>query len=308
MNAPEMSATPLAVNETDATWRRLFLRTYEIYWEQFAIFFRMALVPAVVAYGFTLFWRIATRWVLHQLPSRSVQRGLVGILNGWGSGAGYWIISAFFFAAVAAHVLAPKSLHESAISDAYSVAKSRLGELVTIALLTWTLFWFLRGLAAFAILWPLLGRISSRYNWLLELLLGLLLVVIGGLLSRLGLVIPELVLHPDTQLKTAIKNSLRKSEGWERFFILLLAKSAVIAYCAYWLLGIGMDFLWERSRVAPDVYSWLEWVLYIVTAAVLEPPLFIAFSLLHREIESSTNQTESVEASAEGCNTSFSPR
>lgn len=35
----------------------------------------------------------------------------------------------------------------------------------------------------------------------------------------------------------------------------------------------------------PQLYSWIEWAVYLCIAAALESPLFIAFSVLHQELQ-----------------------
>jgi hypothetical protein len=73
------------------------------------------------------------------------------------------------------------------------------------------------------------------------------------------------------------------SRPWEPFFLLFLAKTAIVGYAAYWLVGFGFARTYDRSMPREDTRVWLESVLYICLAAMLEPPLFIAFSLLYRD-------------------------
>jgi hypothetical protein len=286
VNGPQIGISVIGVNDPGAktlAWNQLLSSTYELYRKRFWTFFRMAVLPAIVAYCFGYGWRVASRWVLHResVPRGSIQWALVGIVNGWGSGAGFWTISAFFFAAVATSVLGTKTDELPAVADTYTIARSRLGVAAKLALLTWTLFWIGRTIAGIAVLGPFIGRISSRYFWIFDLIMYVLMLLLAGLLSRFGLAVPELIRNPDVSLRQAIRKSLRQSGSWELFFILFLAKSAIAGYCLYWLAGLGMDSLWERGLLTANLYSWIDWLLYICIAAILEPPLFIAFSLLY---------------------------
>ena len=52
-----------------------------------------------------------------------------------------------------------------------------------------------------------------------------------------------------------------------------------------------MDSLWERGLLTANLYSWIDWLIYICIAAILEPPLFIAFSLLYCEKNPETKES-----------------
>jgi hypothetical protein len=107
--------------------------------------------------------------------------------------------------------------------------------------------------------------------------------LICGLLSRLGLAIPLLIDDPGSSLSSALRNSIRKTEDWEPFFMLFLIKSAIAGFAFYWLADQALSWLWQRSILTATLYPWVAPLVYISLAAALETPLFIAFSILYRE-------------------------
>jgi hypothetical protein len=255
MNGPQIGISVIGVNDPGAktlAWNQLLSSTYELYRKRFWTFFRMAVLPAIVAYCFGYGWRVASRWVLHResVPRGAIQWALVGIVNGWGSGAGYWTISAFFFAAVATSVLGTKTDELPAVADTYTIARSRLGVAAKLALLTWTLFWIGRTMAGIAVLGPFIGRLPSRYFWVLDVVIWVLMLMMAGLLSRLGLAVPELIRNPDVSLRQAIRKSLKQSQSWELFFISVSGK-----ICHSWLLPLLAGGAWNGLAVGTGPFD-----------------------------------------------------
>jgi hypothetical protein len=80
----------------------------------------------------------------------SIKWTALGIAIGWIRGAVYWIISTFFFAAIAATFDNVKAPDTQAVQDAFTLPRQRLGALTSFALLTWTVFFIGRILAGFA--------------------------------------------------------------------------------------------------------------------------------------------------------------
>jgi hypothetical protein len=212
-------------------------------------------------------------------------------VNGWGSGAAYWMLSSFFFAAVAANVLMLDGDSISLVSDAYTRARTRLGPTMRIALLTWTLFFIARGLSILAIIVPLVRRVPHDKYWILDCAVALMLLIVTGLLARFGFTIPVLMQDSTISLREAMRNSLKRTENWEPFFMVFVAKSVVVVYCLYWLAGYGMDLLWQRGLVNSSALSWIDSATYIIIAAIAEPPLFIALTVLHNEMRPRTPGT-----------------
>lgn len=279
MNEPEIGIGD--PNRKTLTWGYVLARSYELYAKRFWTYFRMALLPATIA----LFVRSLVLLIAQQL------RGMGWLGHKWSLGTSltlaeqglYWVTSAFFFAAVAANVLSDEDGDSVPFSDAYSKARERLGGVIVVALIVWTLFIVTRGLALLAI-FEVLQRVRS--HWIVQMIAFLLPIwLIAGLLSRLGLAIPELINNPKTSISAAIRSSIRKTENWEPFFMAFLAKSAILGYGAYWLGNSALDWLWGQGALNETSYPWAERLIYITIAAALEPPLFIAFSVLYVELK-----------------------
>jgi hypothetical protein len=290
-------------------WNDLLLRTYSLYRERFWAFFRMAFLPASLAYLFTQIWRIWIRRslisaltrllppVLTPLPAKFNIEDLDTLLKlqyppwysfflnpgniaGFLEGAVYWLLSAFLFAAVATNVLEDGEIKARPLADAYSVARERLGPILIASLLAWTCFVLSRLIAGFAVF-----KISMEFHLgpIISSALSVLpVVLICGLLSRVGLVIPRLIDHEEDSLASAIRTSIRQSEDWEPFFMLFVIKSAILGYALYWLARNGLGWLWQKGVLSDALDLWVYRLVYISIAAALETPLFIAFSLLYR--------------------------
>lgn len=244
--------------------------------------FRMALLPAVLAYGWSSLYRIVFRQ-LGLLGFGSPGQMAAGVAAGWVIGAFYWTISGFFFAVVAASILAKADEEIAPFTDAFTLARSRIGAVVAMALICWTLFWMGRSAAGFAVL-GLLRLFPQRPGfYATRLLFSLPLFLLVGPLSRLGLTIPGLMCEPTASLKQALRTSLQKTENWEFFFMMFLAKSAGVGYFLFWFGNQGLGWLWQRGVLNETSYPWIAQTVYISIAAALESPLFIAFSLLYRD-------------------------
>ena len=267
-------------NQTKITWSYVLIRSYGLYAQRFWVYFRIAILPAIIAYGFHYLERLVYPRIFHGMRQWSPNFILLLLLQVWLEGAVYWTISAFFFSAVAANVLG--TAVDSRLADAYSPARTRLRPLVILAVLAWTLFWIGRTAAAFAIS-QLLGRFLTNY-WVVTFALAALVVALATLLSKFGLSIPALMDDPSISLRQALRESLKQTEHWELFFTMFLIKSAAVGYGAYWLCNLVLDQLWQHDLMNPSLNPYIVWLLSIAIAAMLESPLFIAFSVLYHEL------------------------
>jgi hypothetical protein len=121
-------------------------------------------------------------------------------------------------------------------------------------------------------------------------------LLLAGLLSRLALTVPVLMDKPDVSLKEALRTSVKKTEGWELFFMMFLVKSAILGLGLYWLVNHGLDWLWQRHMLTQTTYPWFARALYICIAAAVESPMFIAGSILYRDASSSREKVLSAAA------------
>jgi hypothetical protein len=289
MSGPQSAMASLGhPNEKRLTWSYVLDRTYRLYARNFWTYFRIAIVPAIVAY---LFGYVA-RLVRHRLLLGDIVPAFSGkwfaLLVGIElvNGAVYCTISAFFFAAIAATFESAQTHDAPVLYDAYTLPRKRLPALFAVALLTWTLFYVGRSSSAFAI-YGLLKRLGlERSYWVFSGSIFLMLLLLCGLLAKFALAIPALMHDTTLPAGSAIKKSLRQTEGWELFFMMFLAKSAMVGYAALLITNYILNFMWHHWTYSANLYSWFEWAAYICIAAALESPLFIAFSVLHQELQS----------------------
>ena len=283
MNSPQYGAPSMSGPEVQRlTWPYVLHRTYTLYARNFWAYFRIALLPMALAYLFSYASRQIYRQIVsnHQLTN-DFAGYLVISLYGWIKGAAYWILSAFFCAAVAATFNRDQT-SGMAISDAYTLPRHRIGAITTIALLTWTVF-FLGRFALNTALIYLMTHFRVTNLWIQTVIIDLFQLPLAGLVARWGLAIPALMHNAKISIREALRISVQRTENWETFFMLFLAKAGVSAYVGYWLVREGMHWVWYHSSVSATAYVWIEWALYICLAAMLESPLFIAFSVLHQE-------------------------
>lgn len=265
-------------------WSRLLRQTYSLYLSRFRTFFLIALPPAVLAY----LWRFMQRIVVGAIrangwmprpssPGYWATLTLVALLEG----AIYWVISGFFFAAVSSNVLGEDNSEQPLVGDAYTQARERLVAVAGVGLLIWSIFAISRGILGFA-LFTIFDRLRLSQNAaVIVLTFATMLLLLAGLLSRFALAIPMLMDDPGISVWQSLRRSLSKTENWELFFILFLAKAAIVGYAAYWLVNLGLDNLEERDMLGPEAYPWVQSLLYVCLGAILESPLFIAFSLVY---------------------------
>jgi hypothetical protein len=279
------SEAGIGVSGPDAAklgWNDLLRQTYGLYSQRFKTFFLIALPPAVVAYFCRFIHTTMVRAIRDNgwMPHSSTGSWWVITAPVLFERAIYFLLSAFLFAAVATYVLADET-NPRPLADAYTVARERIRPILVVGLLGWTCFTVSRLIANFAV-WKIverfrLGGVSATAMYLLPTIL------ICGLLSRLGLAIPGIVEHRADSLSSAVRDSVRRTENWEPFFMLFIIKSGIAAYVFYWLANRGLDWLWQRGILTPALDPWISRIVYISIAASLETPLFIAFSILFRK-------------------------
>lgn len=284
MNASAAGMNPQPLEKKPA-WSDLLAQSYRLDGERFWTLFRIALLPAALACFWPYVQRIGVRqlWGMGWIGFGSPGKFAVLVASGWVDGAFYWTLSGFFFAAVASNILADPDKPMPPFSDAYTQARNRIGLVMVVAMICWTLFWIGRAAGIFA-LFGLLDRLRVRPGFYgTMLLVSVPLLLLAGLLSRLGLTIPVLMHEPDTGLGRAVRISLRDTENWEPFFMMFLVKSALLAFGMYWLSGLGLGWLWRHGVLNNTTYPWVSQAFRIAIAAALESPLFIAFSVLYRD-------------------------
>jgi hypothetical protein len=275
-------------------WHDLLTQTYRLYGQRFRVFFRMAFLPAFLAYLFSQADRVWIRPLLKPNLSRLTPEELSKYLHPhwydyflntanavrFVEGVFYWFVSGLLLAAVATHLLVDET-EPRPLADAFTMARERAGSIFAVGLLAWTGYFVGRIVANFFV-WRIV-RLAHLRGIVADALFWLPIVLICGLLSRIGLAVPWLIDHPTDSLPSAITNSVRKTENWETFFMLFVIKSAIVGYALYWLADHGLDWLWNHGILSEALEPWISRLVYLSIAAALETPLFIALSILYRE-------------------------
>jgi hypothetical protein len=288
MSATQSGVQAVGVQDPNArtvTWKLVLARTYQLYAQRFWTYFLIGIVPAMIAYGFNYFVRTVIRNLARgsfTIDGAKLMAAVTAIE--WARGIIFWMISAFFFAAIAATFVLEGPNGPPAVADAYTLPRRRLGSVAVVSLLTGTLFYVGRVLAAFAVV-GLANRIRLRNSWVLAGSTYVMFLALATLLCKFGMAIPELMHCSDSTAGGAMKRALKETEGWEGFFAMFLIKSAAIGYGIYWIANWGLHLFWQHTTVSANNYLWVRSGVYIFIAAVVETPLFIAFSVLYTELQ-----------------------
>lgn len=291
--------------ETDArygirpTWGSILAKTYRLYWNGFWMFLRIGLPVALLTYLFTPIRRVLTKsfdqWlaslISKGLATHLAELWVLASLRRLVIGAVYWLLSAVLFAAIAANLIPGENEKPRHISDAYSMVRERLGQVLALGLLTWVVFSISRSIILVA-WWPLLEHFSFRPGGISEsVIAGVPTLIIVGLVSRAGLAIPELMTNSASSVKNCIRSSINKTEGWELFFMFFVSKSAIVGYAVYWLTQRAFELILQRMSPDASLYYWFTWAIYVCLFALLASPLFIAFSVLYPEVNAKQDAT-----------------
>jgi hypothetical protein len=192
-----------------------------------------------------------------------------------------WFLGCFALAAIATVVnrLDGDDRNSVWISDSYQRARERFGPLVLAACCSFGLFLVGMAVVLFVDL-ALLRRAApapvSRFNYG-AVLIGSLIV--ASMVSWLGMAIP-LLLSENIGVWTAVKKSVKLSNGYEGFLFLLVIESLAGSYVAWYAVHYGLSFLFPVQLRYTAWYGWLVYSVSILASAAVQPPMFIGFSLL----------------------------
>jgi hypothetical protein len=277
---------PALQAEADAPPRPRFLleQVHLLYrsrlWTWFGI-----MAPTSVFAGFVLLWADRQiKAILRGIPLFEIphhwDKVVQATLLRFGSFFVAWFLGCFALASVASVVNRFEEDGEAAawIPDRHQRAREHIGGVFLAALITFCAFLagmavseFVQDAAVRVVGWPRFSRFSY--------VVGLIAVVaVASLVSWLGASIPLVV--RGTKLRTALKQSVELSSGYEGALLLLVVESLagtfVAAYGTFYVL----------HTVVPNHLRytlWYGWVVNLVAAlatATVDPPLFIGLSLL----------------------------
>jgi hypothetical protein len=195
-----------------------------------------------------------------------------------------WFLGCFALAAIATVI---NGLNEGEsddvwISDSFQRARERFGPLLVTAILTYGIF--LIGMAAAEVIISASIRVVgwarfSRYNYWAS---SIGVVVVGSIVGWFGMAIP-LILADGTGVWSALKRSVKISDGYEVFIFLLICESMVGTYVAWYAVSYGLAFLFPAQLRYTQWYGWVVYFVTILASAAVQPPMFIGFSLLASE-------------------------
>ena len=192
-----------------------------------------------------------------------------------------WLLGCIVLAAIATVVngLEADDTNDVWRSDSYQKAREHFGALLSVALLTFCVF--LAGMAVIELVEVALAKAVvwsnfSRFSFIAGLI-GY--VLIAGIVSWFGTAIP-LILSGDATPRSALKKSLRLSNGYEAFLFLLVVESTAGSWLAYYAVRSGLQLLFPAALRHTSWYGWVVYFAAILASAAVEPPMFIGFSLL----------------------------
>lgn len=195
-----------------------------------------------------------------------------------------WFLGCFALAAIATVTsgLNKGEQNDVWVSDSFQRARERIGPLFMAAILTFGIF--LAGMAVaefilFAVIRAVGWARFSRYNYWAN---SIGYVVVGSVVSWFGMAIP-LILAEGTGVWSALKRSVKISDGYEIFLFLLICESVIGSYVAWYGVSYGLAFLFPSQLRYTEWYGWLVYFVTIFASAAVQPPMFIGFSLLASE-------------------------
>ena len=275
-----------------------------VYHRQFWLF--LSLVAPAVAIGWfaVVVGRNESREIARHIPRgiesvrhpvEFVEMAVANIVGLFGS----WIAFSFSFAGICVAVQKLATGFVPSMRECFIPVRDRLGPFLRLSSLLFALLLILEGAALvflqFGILWVLWRLPIHVTGWMMYTVtfacsgLGLLIV------SRFSLAIPALMLD-DCRVGESI---FRFDEYTERRWLVLaalVAKSVVGGYVAamlpFWIAPYVL-----RNTLVPWWFSWVLTAASIAAASVVEPTMFIGFTLLYLQ-RSKVSATSSATLSA----------
>lgn len=199
-----------------------------------------------------------------------------------------WVLTTIAYAAVSANILVKSPASERAISDSYSSARERLGPLSRVGLITFAAM--VAGYAissACAFVLGFSSFVSKQYRLVtLEVVMAGGLILWASLLSRAALSVPILMTSDNWALGAwgAIKKSIKMSDGYEPYFILLVAQTLLLSFFGPWMGRQMLLQLWSRGAVSANAYEWIGYSLDALLPAAIETFAFVGFTVLYMEL------------------------
>ena len=265
----------------------LLLRgTFNLYRSQFRRWFAITAPTSLLAA--VVLWianqQIAT--MLRGIPMYELSSHW-GVLAGamvarYGSYFVAWFLGCFALGGIATVVsdLDQDDSEEGAwIHDSHQRTREHFGSLVLAAFVTFCAF--LAGMAAAEIVVSAAFR-AVRWSRFARFSFGAGLVayvVVTSIVSWFGMAIP-LILRDNAGIWTALKKSVKLSNGYEGALSFLVVQSTAGSFVAWYATHHGLRLLVPNTLQHTSWYGWVVFTVGILASAAVEPPIFIGFSLL----------------------------
>jgi hypothetical protein len=219
------------------------------------------------------------------------------------STAGYfvsWMAFCVAFAAISSALDQAYAGFEVSIRESFGAACERVGSLLRASILLLALFFALEVVLAVFALGTVLHLVESHWGHVGKTLIFELSFLFWGsavlILSRFSLAIPAVILD-DYGAGQALFRSDELTKGKWMILVVLLSKSIIGGYVA------GMLPFWLARLIPASVSlpSWFQWVLAAVSVGavtVVEPIMFIGFTLLYLKTTAASPPVETKTAIA----------
>lgn len=197
-----------------------------------------------------------------------------------------WFFGCFAFAATASTVqsLAPESIENLDISDGYSRARDCVRPIFVFAVLTFLML----GAAYYLSIWlapRVAGKMPSAQTGhaaFFVVIYGTCLLAIA-FVTRYSLAIPKIVDRGGSAWR-AMLSTAPMTDGYDGYLLLLVAESVLGTYLAQIVVFLTVQKVLQRTGMIDT--AWSGWILILAVAlgsALVQPPMFIGFSLLYLE-------------------------
>ncbi len=282
----DLSYRPAQQHDFDGSARaRLSIHTvFLLYRQRFRRWFAITAPTSLVA---SFVWRIADdriRAIYRSIPVSEIRYHPAEVAEGYllrfGSFLISWFLGCFALAAIAAMVNGSDADDDESVwkSDSHQRAREHFGQIFLIALFTFGAF--LAGMAAAGFVIFAIARVVGPAHFVrFSSLIGIVgFVAIASVISWFGMAIP-LTLRANIGVWPALQRSIKISNGYEGFLFLLVVESVLGSYVGWYAVHYGLALVPTSLRYT----TWFGWVIYIVSilaAAAVEPPMFIGFALL----------------------------
>src|SRR5215469_12646572 len=259
----------------------------DVYHHQFWLFLRLVAPAVAIGWFAVVIGRNESREIAGHIPRgiggvRPVELVEMAIANLAGL-FGSWTAFSFSFAAISVAVQKLSTGFVPSIGECFLPVRARLGPFLRLSSLLFVFLLIAEGAALgfleFGILW-VLERLPIHVTGLMISLVSFVCFGLGLLvMSRFSLAIPALILD-----KYRVGDSIFRSDEYtERKWLklaALIAKSVIGGYVAamlpFWIAAYIL-----RNVLVPWWFSWVLTAASIAAASVVEPTMFIGFTLLY---------------------------